>query len=360
MSTFLSQWPITAISCGRDHTVALLDGGTVFGWGGDGSGRMPPGTPQYCTSPPAGTGAVEVRTVGRIDGLAAGYGVTLAIAEHGRLCAWGANACGLAGRLDAINPATPQWLPLPAGVRDVAAGEFQYAAIDAAGRLLTWGLNTEGALGRPVRQHNAGPGHVEGIAPLVRVAVGRGHMLAIDVDGVLYAWGGNGAGQLGQGHLASVGSPQPVLAGRRRFVGVAAGASHSLALSSLGKLYAWGSNHHGQLGRRTPGYTSAPLPVPLPEPVEAIDAGMHFSVALGVSGTVYTWGWNGHGQLGTPADGDRHRPAAVADLPPARAIAAGETHVVALTAGGLHGWGGNASGQLGKAERRQSTGFRFF
>lgn len=353
-------WTFAAISCGRDHTVALLDSGVVFGWGGEGSGRMPSTTPDYCSTPSARTNATEVATGVRIGALAAGYGVSLAVTEEGRLSAWGANAGGLAGRLDAIRPATPQLLPTLAGVRMAAAGEFQYAAIDADGRLLTWGLNMEGALGRPVQQHNDGPGHVAALAAVAQVAVGRGHMLAIDAAGRLYGWGGNGAGQLGTGSLASAASPQLIAAGRRRFTRVAAGSTHSLALSSAGKVYAWGSNHHGQLGDEAPAYATAPRPVRLPERITAIEAGMHFSVALGESGTVYTWGWNGHGQLGAGAVGDRHRPAAVKYLPTASAIAAGEAHVVAMTPSGLYGWGSNASGQLGMSERRQRTAALFF
>jgi alpha-tubulin suppressor-like RCC1 family protein len=52
-------YAVNAISCGRDHTLALLASGKVIGWGGDGSGRVPSSTPEYCTTP-APTHAVEV------------------------------------------------------------------------------------------------------------------------------------------------------------------------------------------------------------------------------------------------------------------------------------------------------------
>ena len=53
------RYDVNAISCGRDHTLALLATGKVIGWGGDGSGRIPSGIPEYCTTP-APTRAVEV------------------------------------------------------------------------------------------------------------------------------------------------------------------------------------------------------------------------------------------------------------------------------------------------------------
>jgi alpha-tubulin suppressor-like RCC1 family protein len=43
-----------------------------------------------------------------------------------------------------------------------------------------------------------------------------------------------------------------------------------------------------------------------------------------------------------------------------RSIAAGETHAAALTAGALIGWGSNAIGQLGTAERKQLSPTPFF
>ena len=53
------RYDVAAISCGRDQTLALLASGKVIGWGGDGSGRIPSGDPEYCTTP-APTRAVEV------------------------------------------------------------------------------------------------------------------------------------------------------------------------------------------------------------------------------------------------------------------------------------------------------------
>ena len=53
------RFDVAAVSCGRDHTLALLAAGKVIGWGGDGSGRIPSGMPEYCTTP-APTRPVEV------------------------------------------------------------------------------------------------------------------------------------------------------------------------------------------------------------------------------------------------------------------------------------------------------------
>jgi alpha-tubulin suppressor-like RCC1 family protein len=358
-SLMRSERNFVALSCGRDHTLALLDSGEVFGWGGDGSGRIPASTPQYCSTSNAPTEAVEVKLQQKAISVAAGYGVSLGLTAANRIAVWGVNAAGIAGRLEAITPATPQAVAGLDDVRDIAAGEFIFGAINAAGNIYTWGLNHEGALGRPTAYLNAGPGLVKKLPPARQLALGKGHMLALSQDGRLFAWGNNGAGQLGLGHLLSGMEPQAERAVQIRFASIAAGATHSLGVSEDGKVYAWGSNQHGQLGHAALPYSTVPVALRLPEPGRAVAAGMHFSLALGVSGQVYAWGWNGQGQLGVGDFNDRRMPVPVPGLRHVRSIAAGETHAAAISSEGLFGWGNNFRGQLGAAERQQRRPIRF-
>ena len=349
----------TSFSCGRDHTLALLDSGKVLGWGGDGSGRAPTGTQQYCSTPQAQAQAVGVELPQKVQSVAAGFGVSMGVTADKKIAVWGASTPGIAGRLDAIALATPQAI---AGIDDivsVSAGEFIFAAIDTLGRVYSWGLNSEGALGRVSPLFNAGPGLVSGLPAVRQLVLGRGYMLALTRSNRLYAWGSNGAGQLGLGHLSSVALPQRESLSQVRFDSIAAGATHSLGVSSEGKVYAWGSNQHGQLGHKVP-FSMVPLAVKLPERVTAVAAGMHFSLALGRSGRVYAWGWNGHGQLGLGDTDDRHAAVRIPGLEQVRSIAAGETHVVALTPAGLVGWGNNANGRLGDAAPQQLRPIEFF
>lgn len=76
MRTMPNLCVVTSISCGRDHTLALLDSGRVFGWGMDGSGRVAPSTPEYCSTSKAPTKAVEVNAPHEMLSISAGYGVT--------------------------------------------------------------------------------------------------------------------------------------------------------------------------------------------------------------------------------------------------------------------------------------------
>ena len=147
---------------------------------------------------------------------------------------------------------------------------------------------------------------------------------------------------------SQIGCPPSAAAVAEKLRSVAAGATHTLALTANGEVLAWGSNNRGQLGKDEPGYASSPSKVKLPERVKAVAAGMHFSIALGESAATSTRG-AGTAAVSLASDDteDRRRAMRVPGLPDALSIAAGETHAVALTSVGLFGWGSNATGQIG-------------
>ena len=81
-------------------------------------------------------------------------------------------------------------------------------------------------------------------------------MLDHVADGSVFAWGSNGFGQLGmssnQDQNSSKLSPRRVESMKQCFVvAVAAGERHSVALTKLGEVYAWGDNKSAQLGTRS-------------------------------------------------------------------------------------------------------------
>jgi alpha-tubulin suppressor-like RCC1 family protein len=83
-------------------------------------------------------------------------------------------------------------------------------------------------------------------------------------------------------------------------IAVAAGSSHTLALDAFGKVWTWGDNTEGELGRS--GATATPGQVPNLSNVVAIACGSQFTLAVTSNGQVCAWGNNGDGQLGTNTD----------------------------------------------------------
>jgi alpha-tubulin suppressor-like RCC1 family protein len=179
--------------------------------------------------------------------------------------------------------------------------------------------------------------------------------------GTLQAWGRGKWGDLGDGTTADQGTPVAVkLPPGVKVVAVATGLNHSLALTSAGGLLAWGINFHGELGDGTTQIRHVPVPVKLPRGVTitAVAAGCNDSLALTSTGRVLAWGRNSFGELGDGSKTSRDVPVWV-KLPPGikvTAIDAGCLISVALTsAGRLLAWGRNDTGELGNGNHIGST-----
>ena len=122
---------------------------------------------------------------------------------------------------------------------------------------------------------------------------------AASTGGVL-GTGYDGYGQLCNGTTTggstASGAVSPLDAGA---TATAAGAVHSLALTTGGAIFACGNNLFGQLGNGTTTDSSTPVAVSVPGTVTQVAAGWSFNLALTSTGAVYAWGFNGDGELGT-------------------------------------------------------------
>lgn len=211
-----------------------------------------------------------------------------------------------------------------------------------AGAAVSWGDNVSGELGVGTGTNSATPLQVAGLAgDVAAVAAGSTHSLALTTHGgssTVWAWGANDAGQLGNGTTATAGAPERVHGLNRvgcptvaplACVPIAGGGAHSLAIDAPdGSVFAWGANNYGQLGDGTSTDRPAPAPVKGLGGVVAVAAGGAFSVALRQDGTVWVWGDNGAGEEGT---GTRNT-----DPNPVPVQVPGLDHVVAVSAGLVH------------------------
>lgn len=154
------------------------------------------------------------------------------------------------------------------------------------------------------------------------IEAGESHTLILTNQNRIYSFGNNQDGQLGVGNaILSTGDPrdmtvvfEPVLSTNDILVQIAAGESHSLALSEKGDIFAWGKNDRGQLGDSTTDNSYHPIKVELPgtldqsERVIQIAAGGDSSFALTDAGTLLVWGKNETGQLGINSYYDHYLP----------------------------------------------------
>ncbi|OQS06735.1 regulator of chromosome condensation (RCC1) [Thraustotheca clavata] len=139
---------------------------------------------------------------------------------------------------------------------------------------------------------------------IIALSAARYHTLVISSKGECFSWGFGKGGRLGTGTEFNCIHPVQLSFAHRVVSKVAAGENHSLALTSDGQLFSWGSNSYGQLGFPLKQTSAASRLIP-----KRIDAlkGMTFvdiaassvhSAAIATSGHVYTWGSNKKGQLG--------------------------------------------------------------
>ncbi|KOO52905.1 putative e3 ubiquitin-protein ligase herc3 [Chrysochromulina tobinii] len=109
--------------------------------------------------------------------------------------------------------------------------------------LYTWGRGRHGVLGHGDDERDVELPRLVSAAPrLKQIACGELHCVGLATDGGVFTWGCGLMGALGHGELGTCHVPTPV-AGLRKagpMIEVAAGRSHSLALSASGDVYSWG------------------------------------------------------------------------------------------------------------------------
>eukprot|EP00386_Alphamonas_edax_P013636 GDKI01042088.1.p1 GENE.GDKI01042088.1~~GDKI01042088.1.p1 ORF type:complete len:486 (+),score=80.56 GDKI01042088.1:1-1458(+) len=137
--------------------------------------------------------------------------------------------------------------------------------------------------------------------------------------------------------------------------------THTLALSSEGLVFAFGSCTKGALGLGPDTDNSMPSALPMTRgmPIRQVAVGARHSLLLTDTGMLYTCGDGRSGQLGHGDFENRFMPARVDRLAHERVhlIAGGDEHtVVSCESGTVYAWGEASSGQLGGGKlMRQST-----
>ena len=288
----------------------------------------------------------------------------------GLAAAWGANSLGQLGNGTLTGSSIPVAVSLPPGttVTAIAGGESHSLALTSAGPVLAWGYNGDGELGNGATANSTLPVAVNlpSGTTVTAIAAGGSHSLALTSAGEVFSWGHNDLGELGNGSTTNSSVPVPVnLPPMTTVSAISAGMGYSLALTSTGQVLAWGSNFFGQMGNGTAGTNSClctpnPVAVSLPSgtTITAIAAGGFHALALTSSAHLLAWGDNANGQLGngTTANSSLPVPVTIPSGTTITAIAGGELHSLALASNGqAFAWGYNVQGQLGNGSTTNAS-----
>ena len=197
------------MSAGCLFSLALKADGTVVAWGSYAGGVLADGTVVGSDSPIPVVGLSGVAKV-----VATPYGEhALALKSDGTVWSWGGNGSGQLGNGTLVARWTPQAVQGLTDVVSVAAGNAHSAAVKSDGTVMAWGANGLGQLGDGTRQLRTLPVPLLGINDVATIAVGNFHTIATKADGTVWGWGYNQHGQLGIGtnNPAVVVSPRAVL-----------------------------------------------------------------------------------------------------------------------------------------------------
>lgn len=360
-----ARWPvanIAAIANGQHHSTALKSDGTVWGWGYNASGQLGNGTNTNASTPVQSQFTDIVALA--IGSDFADY--TVALRFDGQVQTVGLNNYGQLGEGTTTSSSAVRTINATIYAKSIAAGDYHALAVGYNNNVYSWGRDANGQLGNDVALTNqSSPVLVvdaggSAIGNIVAVAAGTSHSLALTATGAVYAWGGNGSGQLGDGTL--VDKPRAVLVPGMAsgVVAIAAGGYHSMALRSDGTVWTWGNNTYGQLGNNTTSNASSPVQVrigllPVLTNAKAIGGGSYFSYAVTADGTLYSWGWNGYGQLGNGGTGNA-LVATASQVGGALAADGGYIHGMALRSDGtVRCFGYGSLGQLGDGNASNSS-----
>ena len=216
---------VVDISGGNDYSMALLEDGTVMGWGYNGSGQLGDGTITHRSTP-----VQALNLMGVVD-ISSGQQHSMALLEDGTVMASGRNYYGQLGNGTTTQRTQPVQVLNLMGVVAISAGYEHSMALLEDGTIMAWGRNNKGQTNVPeyFTTNNSDPSK-----KAIQVAGGQYHSLALKADGTVVGWGANSQGQI------------DVPEGLSGVVAISASKTdepYSAAIKSDGTIVVWGARN---------------------------------------------------------------------------------------------------------------------
>jgi alpha-tubulin suppressor-like RCC1 family protein len=167
---------------------------------------------------------------------------------------------------------------------------FPSDKVDSDGRIIASGINNYGQLGVQPDGDSFEKRNPSIAGDVAQMAAGRTHSLALTKNGRVWVWGGNDWSQLGLG-ISAIHQAKPHENSDLYDVkSISASNNHSLILKNDGSVLSFGSNFSGQLGTGDNKDRDKPTKIEGLTDITQVAAGYKFSLGLKKDGTVWGWG----------------------------------------------------------------------
>lgn len=366
-----SSWVM--VSAGQSHSIGITATGGLFTWGAAVNGELGNGATLGDRSSPIAIGSSSWTKV------AAGWNISFAIRTDGGLFAWGVGTAGKLGTGSTAQLNSPNQIGTSSWIQ-VSTNKDNGFAITTNNTLFGWGVSSLLGGGNTIGGNRSNPVQIIALprSLFTQVSVGVSGSMAISNDGIGHFWGvymsGGvfynygipGGDQNGTYNFPTVftsfltetnESDYITATGKTQlsWLQLEAGQYSVLGLRSDKKLFIWGNNTEGNLGRGT-SLASNQLYAPnmlTPESnYNFISAGGDGArarwFAISTDGILYSWGNNFAGSLGVGDTIRRLVPTAVNITSSFVFVNGGIFSTAAIsTDGKLFTWGQGTNGALG-------------
>jgi len=291
------------VAYGGSNVLALKTNGTLWAWGGFGSGSIGLPTNISRSSPvQIGSGTDWAHVFAGTNSQP-----NAAVKTNGTF--WiigGTNVNGQQGLNDRVERSSPVQV---GSNTNWSTGEFKIAtqsqggmfAIKTDGTLWSWGENNYGQLGTSNTIYRSSPVQVGADTNWSTIGSGTRAAVAVKTNGTLWTWGGNNQGQLGSNQAAGSvfkSSPTQVGAGTNWLQATTSWYSQ-YAVKTDGTLWAWGQNFNGELGQNNTVNRSSPVQIGSNTNWSKVYAmGSNAAMAVKTNGTLWAWGLQDNGDFG--------------------------------------------------------------